>query len=95
MNANACMMICPNGTYGNPSNYSCIPCPYFTYLGKCLLTCPNETNVGISSGKAICENCSITDNTCQDKYKFILKTTVSDDGQSLIHKVHLPKGLSS
>ena len=41
MNANLCMMICPNGTYGNPSNYSCIPCPYFTYLGKCLLTCPN------------------------------------------------------
>ena len=68
MNANSCMMACPDGTYGDPTNYSCIPCPYFTYLGQCLLICPNETNVDASTGKIICKNCSTTDNTCQDKH---------------------------
>ena len=68
MNANRCMIVCPDGTYGDPSNYSCIPCPYFTYQGNCLLTCPNETNVDTTTNKTICKNCSSTDNTCFDKY---------------------------
>ena len=41
MNRNSCASVCPDGTYGDPSTYSCIVCPYFTYLGQCLLTCPN------------------------------------------------------
>lgn len=95
MDQNRCVVLCPDGTYGDPSTYSCVPCPYFTYLGQCLLTCPNQTNVDILTNKTICKNCSTTDNTCNNQYVFSLKTTVSEDGQSLIHNVYLPEGLSS
>lgn len=95
MGANRCAIVCPDGTYGDPGTYSCISCPYFTYQGQCLLTCPNETNVDSTTGRTICKNCSTSANTCEEKYQFNLKTTVSEDGQSLIHNVYLPEGLSS
>lgn len=90
MNQNRCAIICPDGTYGDPSTYSCISCPYFTYQGQCLLVCPNQTNVDVTTGRVICKNCSSTDNTCQDQFSFTLSTIVSADGQSLIHDVYLP-----
>ena len=95
LGANTCVTICGDGTYGDPSTYSCIECPYFSYLGKCLLTCPNETNVDLTTNRTVCQNCTAQDNSCVQQYAFTVTTTVSSDGTSMIHNVYLPEGLSA
>jgi hypothetical protein len=62
---NACVQICPDGSYGDPVKFKCISCIYFSYEGTCLLTCPNDTIVNVTSGKTICQNCSTTLGTCK------------------------------
>lgn len=93
MDSNECTQTCPDGTYGDPSTYSCIECPYFSYEGECLLECPNQTNVEETTGKVICQNCSDADRTCDERYEFTMNCEVSEDGKSLKHSIALPEGL--
>jgi len=41
--SNSCVLICPNGYYGNSSDYTCNDCIYYTLNGSCILTCPTNT----------------------------------------------------
>lgn len=40
---NSCVLICPNGYYGNSSDYTCHTCIYYTIEGSCVFTCPSNT----------------------------------------------------
>lgn len=82
MTADKCAQKCPDGTYGNVSDYKCVPCPYFSYNGQCILECPEGTNVEVVDGKTACVACTATAElrTCDDRAVFEMKTTISDDG---------------
>jgi hypothetical protein len=97
--SNSCVLICPNGEYGNSTDYACHDCIYYTLQGSCVLSCPSGYFPQLANNsKTICQNCSdpsATGNPCNRSYAFTVQTTVTNGGNNMEHKVFLPNGLSS
>lgn len=90
--------MCPNGYYGNSSDYTCRDCIYYTLNGSCVLTCPSGTFGQLIGNKSVCQDCNgvnVTGNPCNRSYTFQVQTTIADGGNSYVHKVILGGGLSS
>jgi hypothetical protein len=78
--------VCPNGFYGNSTDYTCRDCIYYTFNGECVLSCPTGYFPQVNNSKTICQNCndpSAVGNPCNRSYTFTVSTAVVDDGKSL------------
>ena len=84
--SNSCVTVCPNGYYGNSTDYTCRDCIYYTFNGNCVLSCPTEYFPQMKSSKTICQDCndpSAVGNPCNRSYTFSVSTAVVDNGNSL------------
>lgn len=92
MTTNTCVTECPDGTYNNQSINECQTCIYYTYQGKCILTCPSGTEA-ILEPAPICRDCNGSCNNTKE-YSFTLTTKLVDGGKSLMNTVVLPVPLA-
>ena len=99
VDANSCVLVCPDGYYGNSTDYSCRTCIYFSLNGVCVLTCPADTfALRVDNSTTICKNCNdsdVTGNPCNQTYGFQIQTTVISGGSEMAHKVILDSAISA
>ena len=55
---NSCVTVCPNGGYGNNTDFTCNKCQYFAFNGQCLQSCP-DGYVGVIAIISTCIPCTI------------------------------------
>jgi hypothetical protein len=84
--SNSCLIVCPNGEYGNITDHQCHDCIYYTLSGSCVLTCPSGYFPQLNGTKTICQSCtdpSAVGNPCNRSYTFQVQTEVTNGGSNL------------